>query len=277
MLKNFLVFEKICGIIGHPLGHTMSPTLHNAMFQHMGLPFAYVALPTPPDKLIEVVAAVRALPVHGLSVTIPHKEPVISLCDEVSLRAQRIGAVNTLYWRDGGLHGENTDIIGFCAPLGELGRSIRSALVLGAGGVARAAIAGLQDMDVANVAVSNRDVTRAQGLADEFGCTAVMWDVRGEVDADIVINATPLGMKGEFERNSPYDASWFKSGMLAYDLVYNPQQTLFLRQAQAAGCTIVDGLAMFLGQAAEQFRLWTGREMDVEFGRSVCLRALRDF
>lgn len=275
MIKNFLVFEKIYGIIGHPLGHTMSPTLHNAMFQHMGLPFAYVALPTPPDRLKEVVAAVRTLPVHGLSVTIPHKEPVMGLCDEVSLRARRIGAVNTLFWRDGLLHGENTDITGFCTPLGRIGRKIRSALVLGAGGVARAAIAGLQDMGVANVAVSNRDVSRAQGLAKEFGCTATAWDARGEVDADIVINATPLGMRGEFERNSPYEPSWFKSGVLAYDLVYNPLKTLFLRQAQAAGCIVVDGLAMFLGQAAEQFRLWTDREMDQEFGREICIQALQ--
>lgn len=254
----------------------MSPTLHNAMFQHLGLPIAYVALPTPPDRLREVVAAVRALSVQGLSVTIPHKEPVMDLCDEVSARARRIGAVNTLYWRNGSLRGENTDVTGFSAPLKALGRDLRSALVLGAGGVARAAIAGLQDMGVATVVVSNRDGKRAQGLADEFGCTATAWDARGEVDADLVINATPLGMKGEHERKSPYDPSWFKSGTIAYDLVYNPLQTRFLSQAQSSGAVVVDGLAMFLGQAAEQFRLWTGREMDLDLGREICLQALRE-
>lgn len=274
MLKNFLVFEKICGIIGHPLGHTMSPVLHNAMFQHLGLPFAYVALPTPPDKLRSVVAAVRALPVHGVSVTIPHKEQVMDLCDAVSPLARRIGAVNTLYWRDGALHGENTDIIGICAPLKALERDIQSALVLGAGGVARAAVVGLQDMGVADVLVSNRNIARAQGLADELGCTTVAWEARGEAGADIVINATPLGMKGENVHQSPYEAAWFKSGMIAYDMVYNPLETLFLAQARAAGCLVVDGLAMFLAQAVEQFRLWTGRKMDVELGRDVCTQAL---
>ncbi|EPR44022.1 Shikimate dehydrogenase [Desulfovibrio sp. X2] len=275
--QDFLVVEKICGIIGHPLGHSLSPLLHNAMFQHLGLPYAYTAWPTPPDRLAAVVAGVRALPVHGLSVTIPHKEEVMALCDEVTERARAIGAVNTLYWRDGRLVGENTDVTGFCAPLRGLpgaAAELSPALVLGAGGVARAAVAGLRELGAGRIILANRSPERGRALAREMSCEVVAWEERGDVGPTLVVNATALGMSGERVDQSPWPAEAFRPGMIAYDLVYNPVRTRFVREAEEAGCRAVDGLTMFLEQAAEQFRLWTGCEMDMALGRSLLAEAL---
>lgn len=267
-----LIPRHLCGIIGWPLGHTLSPLLHNWGFGQLDWPGAYLAFPTPPEGLEAFLDAVRALPVHGLSVTIPHKRAVMPRLDAVSPAAQAMGAVNTLYWQGDRLCGENTDVAGFLAPLA--GRRFESALVLGVGGAARAVVYGLKTSGVADVAATGRDVAKVRDFCAELGCRPVAWDVRTAERPDLLVNATPLGMSGERQGQSPWPAQAFLSGQTAYDLVYNPLRTRFLDEAALAGCEIIDGLGMFLGQGVEQFRLWTGLQLPVAPARELLRQAL---
>jgi shikimate dehydrogenase len=197
---------------------------------------------------------------------------VIPLVDEVTDRARTIGAVNTLYWRDHKLVGGNTDALGFLAPIRR--RTFASALVLGAGGASRAVLAGLLELGVRDVFLSNRSPQRARDLAEEFGVRAVDWDERTACDAELLVNTTPLGMAGENKSATPWPAQAFSKGQTAYDLVYNPMRTRFLCEAEAAGCATVDGLSMFIGQAQAQFGLWTGNEFSLDEGRSFLIATL---
>ena len=261
--------EKLYAIIGHPLGHTMSPALHNSGFSMYNLASVYMAFPTPPEKLSDFMTAFRTLPIHGASVTIPHKETVIDYLDEITPRAKTVGAVNTLFWQDEKLVGDNTDVLGFMAPLIGMERKFKHALVLGAGGAAKAVLAGLKELGVVDVTICNRTEIRAHQLADQFGTGIILWEERGNVLADLVINTTPMGMAGKFVCESPYEQEMFKGEGVAYDLVYNPLETVFLRSAKEAGWDTVDGLHMFAAQGAEQFRLWTGKELPHEHIRSL--------
>jgi len=265
---------KLLGIIGDPLGHSMSPMLHNSMCSRLGIPAAYFAWPTPPERLQDFMRAFRTLPIHGCSVTIPHKEAVMPLCDRLSDRAKAVGAVNTLYWQNDVLCGDNTDVEGFVAPLREMADTFESALVLGAGGAARAAVYGLSQLGVANIGVANRNAVRSEALCADLGGSPVPWDNRLEWGSGLVVNTTPLGMAGKNESQTPWDASCHGKGMIAYDMVYNPVQTRFLAEAKAAGCPVVSGLEMFVHQAAAQLRIWTEAEMDIPYARELCLAAL---
>lgn len=266
--------EKVYGIIGHPLAQTLSPLLHNWGFQRLGVKAAYLAFPTPPERLEAVIQAVRALPVSGLSVTIPHKEAVIPLLDGVSPLCASTGAVNTLVWEEGRLTGHNTDVPGFVSPLLEREHVPGSALVLGAGGAAKAVLAGLCEIGVKDVTVANRNFERAKALASQFGVHAVVWERRERVDAHLVVNTTPMGMRGKAEGESPLPAGFWTAGHVAYDLVYNPRETVFLREARAAGAAAIDGLSMFAAQGAAQFKLWTGLELPMEEAKVLLAGAL---
>jgi len=266
--------RKIFGIIGHPLSQTMSPLLHNWGYERLGVPAAFMAFPTPPERLEDFIKAVRTLPVSGLSVTIPHKEGVVPLLDGLSPLAERAGAVNTLVWEDGRLIGHNTDVLGFLAPLKDLARVPDSALLLGAGGAARAVLAGLAELGVKEVTVCNRDLERARRLSGEFGVNAVAWERRDTVDAGLVVNSTPIGMKDKAEGESPIAATYWNAEHIAYDLVYNPLETAFLKDARAAGARTIDGLQMFAGQGEAQFRLWTGLDLPMDEARAVLAEAL---
>ena len=214
---------KLFGIIGHPLGHTMSPALHNWGFKRMGVDGEYRAFPTPPEDLGAFMQRLRALPIMGLSVTIPHKLAVMEHLDGVSERVKAVGACNTLYWDGDRLLGENTDVTGFTAPLKALPVVPGSALVLGAGGAARAAVAGLMELGVDSVAVTARDEAKAEALAGDFGAAALPWGDRGFAEAELIVNATPLGMLGERREMSPLpETARLSPGQVAYDLVYNP-------------------------------------------------------
>ncbi len=264
----------LLGIIGHPLSHSLSPILHNAMFSRLEIPAAYFAWPMLEERLESFIRAMRTLPIHGASVTIPHKEAVMDHIDAVSELAARVGAVNTLLWREGRLYGENTDVFGFVAPLEQLDFIPQSALVLGAGGAARAVVVGLQRVGVQSILISNRNPKKAQTLADIFGCRTVAWEDRADCAPGLVVNTTPLGTTGKYRELSPWPATAFPKGCVAYDLVYNPQVTTFLRDAQAAGCRTIGGLEMFLHQAARQFEHWTGRTMPVKPAREIVMAAL---
>jgi shikimate dehydrogenase len=271
-----MIPERVFGIIGHPLGHTMSPLLHNWGFTRMGVKAAYVAFPTPPERLGAFIQAVRILPVAGLSVTIPHKETVIPLLDGVSALSTATGAVNTLVWEDGMLIGHNTDVVGFVSPLLEREHIPASALVLGAGGAAKAVLAGLRDLGVRDVTVANRNFERATALAAQFGANAVEWVRRSSVDAHLVVNSTPMGMAGKAQTDSPLPQEYWTPGHLAYDLVYNPHETVFLRQARQAGSATIDGLSMFAAQGAAQFKLWTGLDLPTGEVKHLLASALKE-
>lgn len=261
---------ELFGIIGQPLGHSMSPPLHNWAFGKAGFAGEYRAFPVEPSQLDGFMGLVRTTPLSGLSVTIPHKVAVMPYLDGVSARAKAVGAVNTLYWRNGELLGENTDVHGFLAPLETLPTRPGSALVLGAGGAARAALAGLKELGVPDVAVTNRTADKAAALAREFGVHQVPWDDRAAGLPELLVNTTPLGMKGEREHLSPWpEDACLSPGQVAYDMVYNPQETVFLRQAATHACRTIDGLSMFVHQGAEQFRLWTGSAFDLDGARGL--------
>ncbi|MFP5239914.1 MAG: shikimate dehydrogenase [Acidobacteriota bacterium] len=270
--------RQLFGIIGHPLGQTLSPLLHNWGFRRMGLAAVYVAFPTPPERLEDFIRAVRTMPVCGLSVTIPHKEAVMPLLDAVDPLAASVGAVNTLVWEgepgSGRLVGHNTDVAGFSAPLRKLPRVPESALVLGAGGAAKAVLAGLKELGVPRVAVANRTFERAQALAEAFGDQAIPWEERAAFDAELVVNTTPVGMSGKGDGLSPMPAEYWTPGHIAYDIVYNPLLTPFLFQAREHGAAAIDGLAMFAGQGAAQFKLWTGLDLPLDEAQALLLRAL---
>lgn len=264
MKQKVFIPETLYGIIGHPLGHSLSPLVHNWAFAREGIPGAYMAWPVEPGDLPRFMDAVRALPVSGLSVTIPHKRSVIELVDDLTETAVTIGAVNTVFWREGKLMGENTDVTGFAAALRIRGITPGSALILGAGGAARAAVVGLKFLGAQKITVANRSLKRAEALASEFGIEAVKWDRRAEIAADLVVNTTPLGMSGRLVGESPFPSDAFGPEQVVYDLVYNPVTTRLLKHAKAAGCRIIPGLDMFVSQAVEQFRLWTGHEFSIE-------------
>lgn len=257
--------RNLYGIIGWPLAQTLSPLIHNIGFQVLGLPGAYFSWPLPPEKLDAFPQAMRLLDILGCSVTIPHKIAILPHLDNVTEQAALAGAVNTLFWRDDLLCGDNTDVTGFLAPLKPLPLNRMEIMLLGAGGAAHAAAAGLR-MSGAHARVASPGNKSQFALAERFGFTSVLWENRYDRPAALVINSTPLGMIGKFENESPYDfarAPAVEDGW-AYDLVYNPLETLFLREADRAGRRCVSGFAMFLGQGNAQFRIWTGHDLPPE-------------
>jgi shikimate dehydrogenase len=255
---------SLYGVIGYPLGHSLSPLLHTTGFRAIGSPDVLVAWPIEPGRVGEFVSAVRLLRVRGVCVTIPHKQAIMSFLDRVTERARDVGAVNTLFWQGAELWGDNTDVPGFIAPLTTeasmeaLGPSPRI-LMLGAGGASRAVVVGLRSLGYRDIVVANRSPAAAEALAADFGLAVEPWERRGDIPADLVINTTPLGMKSTYEAETPFPADAFSGRHgIAYDIVYTPLRTRFLRDAENAGWRTVSGLDMFIGQADHQFRIWKG-------------------
>ena len=283
------------GVVGWPLAQSLSPLLHNTAFTTLGMAAVYTRWEIPPERLPAFVDSVRLLSVRGCSVTIPHKVALLSLLDEVSPLARRVGAANTIYWKDGRLCGENTDVEGFLSPLAGEDLADGDALLLGAGGAARAVAAGLAGLGPERRPRCIRIATPSDSshlpLAEELGLTPLRWQERHHVPARLVVNCTPTGMRGKSEEATPYDfaladahgraqsggpAAGNAAGAaaIAYDIVYNPLETRFLREARKAGRRCLTGLDMFFGQGAAQFRLWTGQAMPLQ-GRAALLAALQ--
>ncbi|TVM35867.1 shikimate dehydrogenase [Oceanidesulfovibrio marinus] len=272
---DVLVPERVCGLIGHPVRHSMGPALHNWALQRADLPWVYMAWDVDPDDLGRMMDAVRLLPIAGLSVTIPHKVAVMEYLDGVSERARKVGAVNTLHWHGTKLLGENTDVDGFLAPLEAMGKAFDSAMVLGAGGAARAALTALQHLGIPDIRITNRTRSKAEALAADFGVDVVDWEARTKSPAALLVNTTSLGMSGDHVEDTPWPAEAFPAECTAYDIVYNPLRTRFLREARDAGCAVVDGLNMFVHQGLAQFRLWTGQSFPTDLARTLLLEQLR--
>lgn len=261
---------RVAGILGRPLGHSQSPRLHNLGYEALGLDWIYV--PFESETVDDLRDFLIALEVEGASITIPHKEASIPHLDEVEAEARRLGAVNTIVRRGGVLSGHNTDAEAALAPLRTaLPLSGRRVALLGAGGAARA-LAFRLPAEGCRVRVFNRTPERAARLAEAGG---VEWGRLEDLEReayDVLIQATPVGMHPRVEE-MPIPEAWLR-GSLVYDLVYNPPETALLRAARKRGIATLGGGEMFLGQAAAQFRLFTGKEPPLDAWRAALQRAL---
>ncbi|MDF7667017.1 shikimate dehydrogenase [Orbaceae bacterium ESL0727] len=262
---------SIYGIIGYPLGHSMSPLIHTMSFQDYNIPAVLVPFPMPSEDIPTLFKSIRLLNIRGLCVTIPHKQTIIPYLDEVTDRVKKAGAANLIYWDGDKLCGDNTDIIGFMEPLRHknLSADYKKVLLLGAGGAARAAVVGLHDLGYTDITVTDIVDALPNALAAEFNLKVVPWDKRNEVEAQIIVNATPLGMQGKFETETAYEQSWFKGKGVAYDIVYTPYHTCFRNAAEKAGWESISGRDMFIGQANAQFKIWTGKDLSVRAKQAV--------
>ena len=255
-------------MIGWPVEHSRSPAIHNAAFEHLGLDLVYAAFGVRPGDSDVAVAAVRALGLCGLSVTMPHKSAVIASLDQLTANAERLGAVNCIVNRSGTLIGDNTDGAGFVRGFEhDSGRSIDGmrVVVCGAGGAARAIIAACADADALEIAVHTRNDERALEAASLAPGTARVARPGDLEVADLVVNATPVGMRGSESMESvPFDPALLRPGSIVVDIVYDPIETVLLREARRRGLAAFGGLSMLAGQAALQFSAWTGVDAPFE-------------
>lgn len=256
----------VYGVIGNPVGHSLSPLMHQAALDALGIPARYVAFCV--QNLTAAVQGIRGLNLRGVSVTLPFKTEVMDLLDGVEAGARAIGAVNTIVNDHGRLTGFNTDGTGLIRDLREvMDIEGRRFAVLGAGGAARAAVFGLVQAGGIPV-VLNRTARKGEALAADFGCTFRPLAEAAGVEADCLINTTPVGMAPGDDR-SPLPADVPGRFPWVVDIVYTPLRTRFLREAAAAGCRTRSGLGMFIHQGAEQLRIWTGRTAPVDLMRRV--------
>ncbi len=264
---------RLYGVVGHPIGHSLGPTMHNAALAASGLNAVYLAFDV--QDVESLIRGVRALGIRGLSVTIPHKSTVIPLLDQVDELAQEIGAVNTIRNEGGRLIGYNTDAKGALMALeAKTEISGKGCLIVGAGGAARAIGFMLKEKGVP-LQIANRSRERGEALAQDLGCSFVTLNGVEQTSPDLLINTTSVGMSPHTEE-SPVPDRILRKGMTVMDIVYNPLQTRLLRTAKERGCVTVDGLGMFVYQGAEQFRLWTGLEAPVEAMSQAARKALQD-
>jgi len=260
---------RLAGVMGWPVGHSLSPRLHGYWLEQYRIDGAYVPLAVAPDALATALTALPALGFRGVNLTVPHKERALELCDEVADLARRIGAINTIVVRDGKLLGSNTDAYGFLENLKAGAPRWRGdaapAVVLGAGGAARAVVATLIDSGATEVRIVNRTRERAEALAAELGgpLSAHGWDRRGSAlrEAGLLVNTTTLGMTGQPPLD--LDLSGLPIDAVVTDLVYAPLVTPLLAAAGARGNLVVDGLGMLLHQARPGFAAWFGVEPEV--------------
>lgn len=261
---------RIAGVIGWPVDHSKSPRLHNFWLDQYGIDGAYVPLAAAPENLPAAVRGLAALGFAGANVTVPHKETVLDLVDETDENARRIGAVNTIVVDAAGrLIGSNTDGFGFMENMrsGAPGWSAADgpAVVLGAGGAARAVVAALQDAGAPEIRIVNRTTVRAEQLADDFGASAsaVDWGRRADTldEAALLVNTTVLGMTGKPPLDLSLDA--LPEHAVVSDVVYAPLRTPLLGSAEEKGLRTVDGIGMLLHQARPGFAAWFGREPEV--------------
>jgi shikimate dehydrogenase len=286
MAQAITAHTALLGVLGHPVGHSLSPAMHNAAIDALGLDWVYLALPVPAEELATVVRGLEAIGCRGLNVTIPHKQAVAGLCRRLSPLAERVGAVNTLVpLEGGGWLGTNTDVEGFLTPLRGQSWQGRQALVLGNGGSARAVVAALVELELDTITVVGR---RPEALA-AFAADCSSWAPRLGIctldrplepllaAADLVVNTSPVGMNSDQCPLSPGQLAVLRPLTTVYDLIYVPRPTRLLREAAARGCRTIDGLTMLVQQGAASLRLWSGRsDVPVAAMAAAAEAALRD-
>ena len=266
----------VIALLGHPVAHSISPAMQQAALDALAVDARYEAWDVSPAELPHAVERLRAGGVLGANVTVPHKVELLRHADRVDALAERVGAVNTIVRRDGRLHGTNTDVAGVLRALADAGVEVAGleVVLVGAGGAARAVVAAMRAAGAALVTVANRTPGRAEPLigvgGEDLAVRICPLDHASEAlrsalrRARLVIHSTPLGMRhGPDEQATPLPAELFVAGQAAFDLVYTPERTPFLRTAEAARARPIGGLGMLVHQGAESFRLWTGLEPPV--------------
>ena len=264
---------NVAAVIGSPVAHSLSPTIHNAAFQAAGLDWVYVAFEVAPGRGAAALDAMRVLGLNGLSVTTPHKEAVAAAVDELAPAAKALRSVNTVAVTEGGgLVGHSTDGDGFVAALVEAAVGLAGAVVavVGAGAAARSVIDAVGRAGAGEIVIVNRTTTRAEE-AVRLAAAARIGAPDDIPVADVVVNATPVGLDSSA---MVVDAGLLRPGQVVADLVYHPLETRLLAAARERGCQIVDGLAMLVHQAVLQQELWTGRRPDPDAMRAAALEEL---
>ena len=276
---------RICGVIGDPIEHTLSPIMHNAAFNTLKLDYSFLAFKVKPAELENAANGMRALNIRGLNITMPHKSAILKFLDRVDLSAQIINSVNTVLNKESKLFGFNTDGVGALKALRENGVELkgRKVLLLGAGGAARA-IAYSMAKEADELAVLNRTLKPAQDLAKLLEKLANKKIFVGSLspkeiqqnlqDSDILINATSIGMKPKVEE-SPVEPKLLRPNLAVMDIVYNPIETKLAKEAHAAGAKVVSGVEMLIYQGAASFEIWTGKSAPVEVMRQAALNHLQ--
>ena len=257
----------------------MSPHAHNAGFANLGLNARYLSLRVPAADLEQLLPVADALGLSGLSITLPHKRALLGLLKDVEPLTRRVGACNTLVRQAGGWRASNTDLPAALATARRLltldedaSMEGRRALILGAGGVARALAMGLLDAG-AKVTLAARDDGRRRNLARDLGCAEVPWSERHGVAFDLLLNGTPVGMEPHVQA-SPFDAERIPATAAVFDTIYNPQHTALCQRASARGCKVAGGVDMFIAQAAVQFERFTARQAPEAVMRRAVVEAL---
>ncbi|NSL50255.1 shikimate dehydrogenase [Calidifontibacillus erzurumensis] len=274
---------KLFGLLGHPVGHSLSPIMHNDQFAHLGLDCHYTAFDVLPEQLENAVKGIRALGIAGFNVTIPHKVQVMEYLDEIDEEARQIGAVNTVVNNNGTLIGYNTDGKGFAVSLEKLaGENFlkKKILLIGAGGAARGIYVTLARMGAKNIDIANRTVSKAIELIETnqfpLHSKAFAIDEAEEMLAEyeIVINTTSVGMSPHID-HKPLSLKNMKAGTILSDIIYNPFETNWLKEGKRLGAITQNGIGMFVRQGALAFELWTNIKPDYDRMEQIVIQQLR--
>ncbi len=270
---------ELFGVVADPVAHSHSPLIHNRAMQHAGVNARYLPFRVPPDDLNAFIAACPQIGIHGISITIPHKERALDYCTQAEASATGIGAINTLIFDQNDRLGYNTDYraamdcinAAYSKSDAAVSHQGRRALILGAGGVSRAIAWGLKQRG-AEVTIASRSYDRAAAMAHELGTRVVTWDHRHAQNPQLLINGTPVGMHPNVDE-APYDKAAINNFMVVFDTVYNPENTLLIKHAREMKAKVITGVDMFVRQAAYQFKLFTGREAPTQLMRDAIKEA----
>jgi shikimate dehydrogenase len=264
---------KIIGVIGDPIEHSFSPIINNAAFEHLNLNYVYLPFRVLPDNLAGAIGGANKLNIAGLNVTIPHKQNVLVTLDHLDPIAKEIGAVNTIKFQDNEAIGYNTDGKGCLRALEEKTSLYnRDIVVVGAGGASRAICYQLAHSEINSLTIINRDINKAQTLASDIMNSGILPEMRFDTltnlslqlqDTDILINTTPLGMKGYPDQNPIALADSIPENIIVNDIVYNPIETNLIKEAKKAGAETISGIRMLIYQAAEAIKIWTDKEAPI--------------
>ena len=263
---------NIVGLIGHPVEHSFSPPMHNAAFKALGMDYAYVAFDVDPSNLKSAIGGAKSLNIKGFNVTIPHKIEVMEFLDEIDPVASLIGAVNTIDFKN--LKGYNTDGIGAVRSIEEV-TSIKNknVIVAGAGGASRAISFYLAKYGADSITILNRNVERAEKLAGDISDSGLIDDIKSDSisainnylgDADILVDTTPIGMHPHIDDEPIATFDNMHEDLVVFDAVYNPNETVLIKEAIKAGAKPVYGIKMLLYQGAESFKIWTGQDAPID-------------
>jgi shikimate dehydrogenase len=271
---------KLLGVIGHPIEHSLSPVMHNAAIAQLGVDYAYLPFSIAPADLEQAIAGFTAIGLQGFNITIPHKQAIIPYLEQVSPIAQAVGAVNTVWRTATGWHGTNTDVEGFLAPL-----KLRSqnwtqatALILGNGGAARAVVAGCEQLGFAKIWVIGRNAEKLAAFQQSWATPPAQlsvhpWEALPDLlpQSDLIVNTTPIGMFPKVNESplSAAEVEKIKVNAIAYDLIYTPKPTQFLKDAQAQGAEAIDGLEMLVQQGAAALQLWLQQPVPIDVMRQA--------